>query len=109
MKRVLLIAAVVLVTLIVVVVAIGAMLPKAHTATRTVRIARPPGDVFDALTDWRTFPEWRDGVQAVCELPGKPGEPARNGWVEVGRHGELPLEVVESDRPRKLVTRIADP
>jgi hypothetical protein len=44
-----LIALVGLIAVIAIVAAIGAMLPRDHTASRTLRVKRPPADVWPAL------------------------------------------------------------
>ena len=85
---------------------IGALLPKAHTASRTAHIQASPRQVFDIIADYRSFPSWRSDVREVKDRHSQSGRPS---WVEVTRHGELPLEVIESDPPRKLVGKIADP
>lgn len=94
----------VFVLLIALMAIIGALLPKSHTASRTVRLRRSAEDVYDTLVDYHAFPSWRAEVKAAAELPD-----GRRGWVETTRHGAMPLEIAEEDRPRKLVTRIADP
>jgi hypothetical protein len=60
--------------------------------------------VFDAITDWRAFPTWRSDVKSVREFTSADGHV---GWIEVSRHGELPMEIVESQRPTKLIGHIA--
>ncbi len=47
-----------LVALVVIVAAIGYVLPKGHRASRSVDFAAPPPAVFAAITDIRRFPEW---------------------------------------------------
>jgi hypothetical protein len=61
------------------VAAAGAMLPVNHKATRRARFRRQPAEVWAAIAREKNFVE--DGV---------------------------PYEVVESEAPRKLVTRITD-
>ena len=105
MKWLLIILAVV-VLLVVIVYVIGAMMPAKHSATRATRFRQKPQTIFAAVTDWRAFPSWRPELKEVRE---RQGEGARASWVEVSREGEIAMEVVESDAPRKLVGRIADP
>ena len=82
--------------------AIGLTLPLKHTASRSARFACPSQVAFNAISDWRHFPEWRSGIKSV--------EPRQtSGWVETTSHGKLPLDVVELESPRRIVTRIADP
>jgi uncharacterized protein YndB with AHSA1/START domain len=84
---------------------IGALLPRAHLASRTLRVRRPPGEVWALITDMEGFPSWRSGVTHVDRLPDRDGRPA---WVEHGSSGDIPLETVDAQPPQRLVLRIAD-
>ena len=95
-----------LVALIVIVLVVGMMLPQSHSAARRARLAQPPGEIFTAISDYRSFTTWRSGLKEVRPRQGTDG---RVSWVEVSRQGELPLEIVEAEPPRRLVGRIADP
>jgi hypothetical protein len=66
-----------LVLLIAVIAAIGATLPRNHTASRTLRVRRPPQDAWTAITQ------------------------AMNA-------SEVPVDIVESDPPRKLVSKVKE-
>ena len=79
MKIVLIALAIVLVP-VALVVLIGAMLPVAHRAQRTAQMNKPPAVVYAVLAG---PPEWQ---------PGR----------------KVPIEQIETDPPRKLVTRISD-
>jgi uncharacterized protein YndB with AHSA1/START domain len=106
MKWVLLSIAIVVV-LVGIVAIVGALLPKAHSATRSARYQQPPETVWREITDIEAFPSWREGLKSVERLPDRDGRPA---WRETDSRGQvIPLQIVESDPPRKLVTRIADP
>ncbi len=96
----------VLVGAIVLMIVIGAVLPRDHVATRRGRIPRSPEIVYADLTTVDAFPSWRKDVTRVEPLPPREG---RTSWREVGRHGAIAMEIVESAAPRRLVTRIADP
>ena len=92
--------------LVVIVAAIGALLPQKHVATRAARFHEPPDAVWAAITDIAAFPNWRPGVKSVERLPDHNGLPA---WREMDNHGQyIPYEVTEWVPPRKLVVRIAD-
>lgn len=104
MKIALVIAAVLVATVIVIVV-IGAMLPREHVASRSARIARPPAEVYAAIRDFESLPKWRADVQRVEMLGLAEG---RLRFREHGAHGAVTYEVVEEIANRKLVTRIAD-
>jgi hypothetical protein len=66
-----------LVLLIAVIAAIGAMLPRNHTASRTLRVRRPPQDAWTALTTAMST-------------------------------SDVPVDILESDPPRKLVSKVKD-
>jgi 2-phospho-L-lactate guanylyltransferase (CobY/MobA/RfbA family) len=66
-----------LVLLIAVIAAIGATLPRNHTASRTLRVRRPPQDAWTAIT------------QAMSA-------------------SDVPVDIVESDPPRKLVSKVKE-
>jgi len=92
--------------LVVVVYVLGALMPVKHTASRAARFKQKPETIFAAITDWRAFRSWRPELKEVREGQGVHG---RASWVEVSRDGEITMEVVEADAPRRLVGRIADP
>jgi uncharacterized protein YndB with AHSA1/START domain len=95
----------VLVLLILIVCAIGYMLPKSHVASVTAHFAAPPDSIWTSLTDVPAFPTWRPGLSRVELLPDENGQ---RGWREVGKNDVVSYRVVESVAPRRLVTRIAD-
>ncbi|HJR43519.1 MAG TPA: SRPBCC family protein [Gemmatimonadaceae bacterium] len=95
-----------LVVVVIVVVAVGYMLPVAHVAASEARFAQPQDAVWTAITDVSAFPSWRADVTAVDTLPSRDG---RQRWVEEAGGQRITFEVVESEAPRKLVVRIADP
>ena len=95
----------VVVALVVVVYLIGALMPVKHSASRAARFRQKPEAIFAAITDWRAFRSWRPELKDVRERQGAQG---RLSWVEVSRDGEIPMEVIEADPPRRLVGRIAD-
>ena len=63
--------------LIAIVAAIGATLPRNHTASRTLRVRRPPQEAWTAIT------------QAMSA-------------------SDVPVDIVESDPPRKLVSKVKE-
>lgn len=104
MKWVLLVLAI-LVLAAVVCVIVGAMLPQSHVASRSADFKRPPGILWDMVTDVKSFPSWRPGLTSVEELPARD---ARRSWRETSSDGVITYEVVEADPQRRLVTSIAD-
>jgi uncharacterized protein YndB with AHSA1/START domain len=96
----------VIVVLILIVQMWGMMLSRTHTASRAARFNQKPETIFATITDWRSFPAWRGDLKSVRERQGEAG---RTSWVEVSKMGEMPLEVIELDPPRRMVSKIADP
>src|SRR5438128_1401906 len=90
--------------LVAIVVPVGMRIPRAHSASVSARYQQSPEAVFEAISNWREYPKWRKELRFVRERAGEAG---RVSWSEVGRQGDMPLEVVESDPPRKLVVKIA--
>lgn len=96
-----------LVALILIMVVVGALLPKQHYATRSARFHQPPEVIWTVLTNYQEFPSWRSNVKRVESLQSSNQLAA---WREFDSHGNsLPMQTVESDAPRRLVTQIADP
>ncbi len=87
--------------LIAVVVIAGALLPRDHAATRSVRLHRPAEDVFAIITGpggWRPeLAKWeRIDDRHFVETTKKGGHRIR-------------MQIVESQAPTRHVTRIDDP
>jgi uncharacterized protein YndB with AHSA1/START domain len=99
----LLIAGIVLAGLVAVVVVTGMLLPKAHVVTRSSRLKHPPEHVWALIAGDQS---WRPDVRRYEPLPDKNG---RRAWKETDKHGSsITFETVESEQPRRLITRIAD-
>ncbi len=99
------IVALALVALGILVVVIGALLPRDHTVSLAARIPAPPEAVWGAITDPSHFPNWRPDVQSVELLAPVQGQPS---WREVSNRSALTMVVDASSPPAHLVTRIAD-
>ena len=97
---------VLLAALLVVIVVVGALLPKSHVVHSTAHYQKPPEAVWAAISDYKSFPEWRMDVRSVDVLQPRNGNPS---WREHGTNGDISYEIVESKAPMRLVTRIADP
>jgi uncharacterized protein YndB with AHSA1/START domain len=100
-----LIAGGVIVSLIVLVVVVGALLPRDHVATVSARIAATPDAVWEMITDVANHPSWRSDVQRVEVLPSTA---TGASWREHSKNGALTMVVDRADAPRHLTTRIAD-
>jgi hypothetical protein len=103
--KIALIAVSALVLLVVVVLAVGYMLPQDHRASRERVFAVAPNRVFAAIATPSEFPKWRTDVQRVELLPEKDG---RARFREKGSNGDIVYQVEERIPDRRLVTRIAD-
>jgi uncharacterized protein YndB with AHSA1/START domain len=98
-----LIAAVSLAGLLILVIAIGAALPKKHSVTRTVSLHCRAEAVWNLISG---PPTWRPDVTNYQELPTHEGHRI---WRETDKHGQsITYEAIESVPPRRLVTQIAD-
>lgn len=92
-----------LVLLVALAAAIGAMLPRAHHATRKARFQQQPPAIYGVLIG---PPDWRRDLKAWGPLPAKDG---RTQWWEQDSHGQkIAFELVESRPPARRVVRIAD-
>jgi uncharacterized protein YndB with AHSA1/START domain len=84
----------------------GASLPLAHTATRTVMVPASPERVWTLISHVQDYPHWRTGIKSVQQLPDIDGHAA---WQEKSQMGEIPQELTESEAPTHRVVTIADP
>src|SRR5262252_7904066 len=99
------IGVVTVVAIVLIVMAIGAMLPEAHVARRTALVHRAPDAVWAIMTDFAALPSWRPGLKSVEMLPPHDGHIV---FREDASYGKVTFEVDEQRAPNKLVTRIAD-
>jgi hypothetical protein len=97
---------VILAGMLILIAAIGWLLPKNHVATRIGHYHQPARAIWAAITDVEAMPSWREGLRSVTRLPDRNGLPAH---LEVTSSGKLPMETIELIPPQRLVTRIADP
>ena len=95
----------VLVSLVLIVVVVGYLLPRSHVASVSARYAAPADSLWATLTDVSAFPQWRRDVKRVELLPDENGQ---RGWREHGSQDVITYRVVEAAAPRRLVSRIAD-
>jgi len=105
MLKIALLAGVVVVGAVLLVIIIGLLLPKSHVAARSIALHRPPGEVFRLISDVKGAPAWRPDVQTVELLTPVDG---RVRFREKGKNGALTMEIVKSNSPSHMVTRIAD-
>ena len=104
MVRAVLIVLGVLCAMIVIVFAVGYLLPVSHVAARTASLGSPPDRVYATLADVEHHTGWRSDVKSVEVLSNAPVK----RWREHGSNGAITFEVVETQPPTRLVSRIAD-
>jgi uncharacterized protein YndB with AHSA1/START domain len=95
-----------LVGLVLLVVAVGAALPREHVATMTTTVTAPADSVWRVLTDPAAYPAWRADVQRVDLLPA--GGAATLAWREHTSQGGMSLVADSLEPPRRMVARILD-
>src|SRR5688500_12642796 len=95
----------VLVSLVLIIVVVGYLLPRDHVASVSARYAASPDTLWVTLADVSAFPQWRSDVKRVELLPDENGQ---RGWREHGGQDAITYRVVEATPPRRLVSRIAD-
>jgi Polyketide cyclase / dehydrase and lipid transport len=106
MLKITLLAGAVIVGVALLIVIIGLLLPKSHVAARSIALHRLPEEVFRLISDVKAAPAWRPDVQNVELLEPVDGHIR---FREKSRNGALTMEIVESNSPSRLVTRITDP
>ena len=91
--------------LVLVVVVVGALLPRDHVATVTARIGAPPAKVWSAITQPDSFMTWRTDLTRVEVLPSTS---TGASWREYGKNGAMTMAIEAADAPRRVTTRIVD-
>ena len=83
--------------------AIGAMLPKGHSASRRAHYRVSPEALYAVIAG---PPDWRTGVRSFGVLPDENGR--KRWWEEDTHHHRITFELVEERFPNRLAVRIAD-
>jgi uncharacterized protein YndB with AHSA1/START domain len=94
-----------IITLIVVVLLVGALLPRKHLASREITLRQPPSEVYATLRNFASAPKWRPDLERVELLEDVEG---RIRFREDSKNGRITYELLEENPPEKLVTRIVD-
>lgn len=89
--------------LVALMVLIGAFMPRDHRATSTVVLRQPPDSVWKVVRDLGGVPAWWAEIKESVRLPDNNG---REAWRQKASGWEVPLIVIESSPPRRLVTQI---
>jgi len=96
-----------LVALILVIAVIGALIPREHVATSTVTLRQPVDSVWKVVRDLGGVTGWWPEIRQAERLPDREG---RETWRQKMKNGfDMPLIVLESQPPRRLVTKIDSP
>lgn len=104
LKRLLIIAAGIVVALILGVLVAGMLLPEEHHASRTLLTKQPPQAIWDAINDHANEAAWRSDVQSVTSLGN--GKPV---WREDYKDGnKVTLMTTESKPPTRIVRELTD-
>jgi hypothetical protein len=99
------ISAAALAFLAVLVVVIGALLPRRHLANRRALISADPAAVYAAISDVARAASWRPDVQRVRMLDPVDG---KTSFLEEGANGSITYVIDEAVPGERFVTRIAD-
>jgi hypothetical protein len=88
-----------------VVALLGARLPKAHVASRSILLQQSPKNVYAVVRDFGSAPSWRPDVKQMEVEPQGAGPMY---FREVGKNGTTNYELVEDLPAERMVTRIRD-
>jgi uncharacterized protein YndB with AHSA1/START domain len=91
--------------LVLLLVVVGMLLPREHTARATIELAATPERVWAVVSDFAGAARWRPDLESV-RLDTSSGGTVR--FVETTPEGEIPFEVVSQDPPRRQVVRVID-
>ncbi len=95
-----------LVLLVMAIVVAGSLLPRKHTASRTVHVGATPERVWQTVVDVAAYPQWQPDVAQVELLPPSGG---KRMWRQTDRHHNAITFIADEELPpHRLVTRIAD-
>jgi len=84
---------------------VGSMLPRGHSASRSVLLKQSPENVYAVVRDFGSAPSWRSDVKLI-ELEPQPSGPLH--FRETGKNGTVNYELTEDVPARRMVTRILD-
>ena len=83
---------------------VGLRLPKTHVAASRMRLDAPRGEVWDAVVDFTSYPDWRPGLARVEAGPDIDGRPS---WYEYcGPRIKVQLQFSLFEPKTRLVTRL---
>src|SRR5207247_2000963 len=76
---------------------------RQHHATSTITLRQPPDSVWKVVRDIAGGPSWWPAIKRVERLPDRDG---REVWRQKMSGFDVPIIVLESKPPRRLVTQI---
>ena len=82
---------------------IGALVAREHRATSTVTLRQPPDSVWKVVRDLGGVPAWWPEIKESVRQTDKKGQEV---WRQKMSGWDVPLIVIESAPPRRLVTQI---
>lgn len=83
----------------------GLFVPTGHVASGSAAYAQTPEQLWAAISDFESWPDWNSAVTQMVRKPDRDGHAV---WVAIGESGEMPSVVEVSEPPRLLVTRIPE-
>jgi uncharacterized membrane protein len=83
----------------------GSLLPKEHSATRSVLVHKSPESVYSVARDFESMPKWRADLREVKVTTDRNG---RVSFREEGKHGAVNYQLTEDIPGQRMVTRITD-
>jgi Polyketide cyclase / dehydrase and lipid transport len=84
---------------------LGARLPRAHVASRSIVLHQTPATVYRVVREFSKMPEWRPDLKRVV-IEERPGEKIH--FREEGKSDTVNYELVEDIPTQRIVTRILD-
>ena len=92
-----------IVGLIALMAVVGAFVSRDHRATSSISLRQSPDSVWKVVRDLGNIPSWWPAMQKVERLPDRDGHEV---WRQKMSGFDVPIIVLESSPPRKLVTQI---
>lgn len=89
--------------LVILIALIGAFVPREHRATSTVTVHQPPDSVWKVVRDLGGVTAWWPEIKESARQPDQDGHEV---WRQKMSGFDVPLLVMESAPPRRLVTKI---
>jgi uncharacterized protein YndB with AHSA1/START domain len=92
-----------LAALFVVMALVGLFVAREHRATSTISLRQPPDSVWKVVRDLGNGPAWWTELKSAQRLPDRDGHEV---WRQKLSGFDVPIIVLESSPPSKLVTQI---